>query len=162
MSKLAHRRPSLGSYRRLRVLRSRPIGSNAMPTIEQRRTYAAEYKIPRQAIRTIAMLAVAALCASCQTDSSTDLSSTEPIISNAESNAREECLHQEVARLLEPKGSPLSSLQTIAVTATNFCSQTIATKLKGVSASAAKEDQVKTEQHAFKIGLELRERRASR
>jgi hypothetical protein len=115
----------------------------------------------RQAIRTIAMLAVAALCASCQTDSSTDLSATEPIISNAEFNAREECLHQEVARLLEPKGSPLSSLQTIAVTATNFCSQTIATKLKGVSASAAKEDQVKTEQHAFKIGLELRERRAS-
>ena len=116
----------------------------------------------RQAIRTIAMLAVAALCASCQTDSSTDLSATEPIISNAEFSAREECLHQEVARLLEPKGSPLSSLQTIAVTATNFCSQTIATKLKGVSASAAKEDQVKTEQHAFKIGLELRERRASR
>ena len=119
-------------------------------------------KMARQAIRTIAMLAVAALCASCQTDSSTDLSATEPIINNAEFNAREECLHQEVARLLEPKGSPLSSLQTIAVTATNFCSQTIATKLKGVSASAAKEDQVKTEQHAFKIGLELRERRASR
>ena len=45
MSNLAHRRPSLGSYRRLRVLRSRPIGSNAMPTIEQCRTYAAEYKI---------------------------------------------------------------------------------------------------------------------
>jgi hypothetical protein len=46
--------------------------------------------------------------------------------------------------------------------ATNFCSQTIATKLKGVSVSAAKEDQVKTEQRAFTIGLELREKRASR
>src|ERR1700692_1692670 len=116
----------------------------------------------RQAIRTIAMLAVAALCASCQTDSSTNLSAAEPIISNAEFNAREECLHQEVARLLEPKGSPLSSLQTIAVTATNFCSQAIAARLRGVSASAAKDDQIKTEEHAFAIGLEMRDRRASR
>ena len=58
------------------------------------------------------MFAVAALCASCQTDSSTDLSATEPIISNAEFNARAECLHQEVARLLEPKGAGVFALST--------------------------------------------------
>ena len=113
-------------------------------------------------IRTISVYTVAVLCASCRTDSSPDLSQAQPIVSQAELNARDDCLRQEVARLLEPQGSPLSSLHTIAATATNFCSLTIAAKLKAVSAAAAKEDQIKTEEHAFAIGLEIRGRRVSR
>jgi hypothetical protein len=56
----------------------------------------------------------------------------------------------------------LVPFKPIAVTAASFCSYTIAARLRGVSASAAREDQVKTEEHAFVIGLEMRERRASR
>ena len=63
---------------------------------------------------------------------------------------------------MEPQGSPLSSLQTIAVTATSFCSYTIAARLRGVSASAARDDQIRTEEHAFAIGLDMRDGRASR
>jgi hypothetical protein len=105
---------------------------------------------------------VAVLCASCRTDSSSDLNQAQPVVSQDEFNSREDCLHREVARLLEPQGSPPSSLQTIAGTATNFCSHMIAARLKGVSPATAKEDQIKTEQHAFAIGLEIREKRASR
>jgi len=105
---------------------------------------------------------VAVLCASCRTDSSPDLSQAQPAVSQVEFNVREECLHREVARLLEPQGSSPISLQTIAVTATIFCSQPIAAKLNGVSAVVAKQDQIKTEERAFAIGLELREGRASR
>jgi hypothetical protein len=48
------------------------------------------------------------------------------------------------------------------VTATSFCNHSIAARLRGVSASAAREDQIKTEEHAFAMGLEMREKRASR
>jgi hypothetical protein len=113
-------------------------------------------------IRTLSVLTIAVLCASCRTDSSPDLSRADPIINNADFNAREDCLHQEVARLLEPQNTPLISLQHIAMTATIFCSRAITEKLKGVSASAVRDDQIKAEQLAFAIGLELRERRASR
>src|SRR3984893_19115610 len=89
-------------------------------------------------INLLFVLTIAVLCASCRTDSSPDPSQDSSILSKAELNAREDCLHQEVARLLEPRGSPLNSLQTIAVTATSFCSHTIAARLRGVSASAAK------------------------
>src|ERR1700737_2237888 len=88
------------------------------------------------------VLTIAVLCASCRTDSSPDLGQNSSILSKAELNAREDCLHQEVARLLEPQGSPLSSLQTIAVTATSFCSDTIAARLRGVSAPAAKDNKI--------------------
>lgn len=113
-------------------------------------------------VSALLVFTVATLCASCRTDSPSDLGQAQPVISNAEFNAREDCLRQEVARLLEPQGTTPSSLQAIAVTATGFCSHAIAARLKGVSASAAREDQIKTEQHAFAIGLEMRERRASR
>jgi hypothetical protein len=119
-------------------------------------------RVGSRTISTVSVFTVVVLCASCRTDSSPDLNQAQPIVGQAEFNAREDCLHQEVARLLEPQGSPPSSLQTIAATATNFCSHTIAARLKGVSPAAAKEDQIKTEQHAFAIGLEIREGRASR
>jgi hypothetical protein len=106
---------------------------------------------------------MAALCASCRTDSSADLNQTEPIINMAEINAREDCLHREVDRLLEPKGSAPTSLQDIAVSATTYCSQAIKAKLLKASSSdgreLAKDDQAKAEQRAFTIGLELRESR---
>ncbi|TYO64291.1 hypothetical protein FXV83_23315 [Bradyrhizobium hipponense] len=108
------------------------------------------------------MLAAATICASCQTDSSPDLSRADPIVSNADYNAREDCLQREVARLLEPKNSPMISLQNIAMTATDFCSREIAAKLKGRSASTARDDQIAAEQRAFAIGLELREKNVSR
>jgi hypothetical protein len=114
-------------------------------------------------IRTLSLLGMAALCASCRTDSSTDLIQTEPIINLAEINARDDCLHREVDRLLEPKGSSPISLQAIAISATNYCGQAIKAKLLKSSPSdgreLARDDQAKTEQRAFRIGLELRESR---
>jgi hypothetical protein len=108
------------------------------------------------------VLAIALLGASCRTDSTTDLRGTDPIISKADLEDREACLHQEVARLLEPQNGPRISLHMIAATATDFCSRAIAGKLQEVSVSRARDDLVKTEQRAFAIGLELRERRVSR
>ena len=80
-------------------------------------------------------------------------------------SAREDCLYREVARLLEPKGSPPASLHHIAATATRFCSEAIRSRFQKGAVSAqdvqvlAKEDQARTEQRAFAIGLELRESR---
>ena len=79
--------------------------------------------------------------------------------------AEDERLHREVARLLEPKGSPPASLHNIAATATRFCSEPIRSRFQKASVSThdmkvlAKEDQARTEQRAFAIGLELREGR---
>lgn len=117
-------------------------------------------------MRVLLFIGVAILCASCRTDAQLDPIQTTPIIDAAEINAREDCLHREVARLLESKGSPLVSLQNIAVTATRFCSEAKRTRFQRASVSAdaqnlARDDQVKTEQRAFAIGLELREKRTN-
>jgi hypothetical protein len=109
-------------------------------------------------VRTVSALGMAALCAACRTDATPDLTQNRPLIETAEYSARDDCLRREVARLLEPYGR--SSLQQVAVSATNFCNEGIQAKLKGISSSAAKEDEIKTEQIAFTIGLELREKRA--
>ncbi len=118
-------------------------------------------------MRALLFIAMAMLCASCRTDAQLDPVQTTPIIDAAEINAREDCLYREVARLLEPKGSPFTSLQNIAVTATRFCSEAITTRFQRASVSAldaqklARDDQVKTEHRAFAIGLELREKGAN-
>ena len=116
-------------------------------------------------MRAILFIVVAIVCTSCRTDAQLDPIQTTPIIDAAEINAREDCLYREVARLLEPKGSPpFVSLQNVAVTATRFCSEAIRTRFQRASLSApdaqnlARNDQVKTEHRAFAIGLELRER----
>ena len=109
-------------------------------------------------MRILLIVAIAILCASCRTDTQLDPILTAPIIDAAEISAREDCLYREVARLLEPKGSPLISLQNIAVTATRFCSQAIVARFQRALISGsdaqnlAKDDQVKTEQRAFAIG----------
>jgi hypothetical protein len=114
-------------------------------------------------MRTLLFVAIAILCASCRTDTQLDPIQTTPIIDTAEFSAREDCLYREVARLLEPKGST-PSLQNIAVTATRFCSEAIRTRFQSASVSVrdaqnlTRDDQVKTEQRAFAIGLELREK----
>ena len=113
--------------------------------------------------RTLLFVAIAILCASCRTDTQLDPIQTTPIIDAAEFRAREDCLYREVARLLEPKGSTPSSLQNIAVTAARFCGDAIRTRFQSASVSVrdaqnlTRDDQVKTEQRAFVIGLELRE-----
>ena len=84
-------------------------------------------------MRALLFIGVAILCASCRTDAQLDPIQTTPIIDAAELNAREDCLHREVARLLEPKGSPLASLQNIAVAATRFCSEAIRTRFQRAS-----------------------------
>ena len=116
-------------------------------------------------MRALLFVATAILCASCRTDAQLDPIQTTPIIDTAEISAREDCLHREVARLLEPKGSPLTSLHNVAGAATRFCSEAIRTRFQRASVSApdaqnlARDDQVKTEHRAFAIGLELREKR---
>jgi hypothetical protein len=114
---------------------------------------------------TLLFVAIATLCVSCRTDNRLGPSQTAPIIDSSELSAREDCLHREVARLLEPKGSPPAGLHNIAATATRFCSEAIRSRFQRASISApyaqafAKEDQARTEQRAFAIGLELREKR---
>jgi hypothetical protein len=116
-------------------------------------------------MRALMFVAIAILCAACRTDTQLDPIQTTPVIDAAEISSREDCLYREVARLLEPKGSPLVSLQNIAVTATRFCSEAVATRLRKAAVSAreaqnlVRDDRVKTEQRAFAIGLELRETR---
>jgi hypothetical protein len=117
--------------------------------------------------RALLFIVVAILCASCRTDAQLDPIQTTPIIDAAEINAREDCLYREVARLLEPRGSSFTSLQNVAVTATQFCSDAIRTRFQRASVSApdaqklARDDQVKTEHRAFAIALELREKRTN-
>jgi hypothetical protein len=116
-------------------------------------------------LRTVLFVAIAVLCASCRTEAQLDPIQTAPIIDTTEFNAREDCLYREVARLLEPKGSPPTSLQNIAMAATRFCSHAIAARfhrasiLGSAAQNLARDDQVKTEQRAFAIGLELRAKR---
>ena len=81
-------------------------------------------------------VAIAILCAACRTDTLLDPVETTPTIDAAEISAREDCLYREVARLLEPKGSPPKSLHNIAVSATRFCSQAVTTRLERASKSA--------------------------
>jgi hypothetical protein len=118
-------------------------------------------------LRTVLLFAIAVLCASCRNDAQLDPVQAIPTIDAAEISTREDCLHREVGRLLEPKGSPYVSLHNIAVSATRFCSEAIRTRLQRASVSApdaqnlAKDDQGKTEQRTFAIGLELREKRTN-
>jgi hypothetical protein len=118
-------------------------------------------------VRALLLIGVAILCASCRNDVRLDPIQTTSIIDATEFSAREDCLYREVARLLEPKGSPLAGLQNIAVTASRFCSEVIRARFQKASVSVpaaqqlARDDQIKTEQRAFAIGLELRERGAN-
>jgi hypothetical protein len=118
--------------------------------------------------RTVLFVAIAILCASCRTDTQPDpIQTTNPIIDTGEISAREDCLYREVGRLLEPKGSPPTSLHNAAVAATRFCSEAVRSRFQRASVSTldaqnlARDDQVKTEQRAFAIGLELREKRTN-
>ena len=117
--------------------------------------------------RALLFVPIAILCASCRTDARLDPIQTTAIIDTAEIRAREDCLYREVGRLLEPKGSPPTRLHNVAVTATRFCSDAIRSRFQRASVSAldaqnlARDDQVKTEQRAFAIYLELREKRTN-
>jgi len=119
-------------------------------------------------MRTVLFVAIAILCASCRTDTQLDpIQTTTPIIDTGEISAREDCLYREVGRLLEPKGSPPTSLHNAAVAATRFCNEAVRSRFQRASVSAldaqnlARDDQVKTEQRAFAIGLELRGKRTN-
>ena len=119
-------------------------------------------------MRTVLFVAIAILCASCRTDTQLDpIQTTTPIIATGELSAREDFLYREVGRLLELKGSPPTSLHNAAVAATRFCSEAVRSRFQRASVSAldaqnlARDDQVKTEQRAFAMGLELREKRTN-
>ena len=86
--------------------------------------------------RTLLLVATATLCVSCRTDNRLGPSQATPIIYSSEMSAREDCLYREVARLLEPKGSPPTSLHNIAATATRFCSEAIRSRFQRASVSA--------------------------
>jgi hypothetical protein len=115
--------------------------------------------------RALQFVAIAILCVSCRTDNRLAPSQTTPIIDATEMSSREDCLYREVARLLEPKGSPPKGLHDIAATASRFCSEVVKSRLQRASISThdaqamAQEDQARTEQRAFAIGLELRQKR---
>ncbi|MET4045823.1 hypothetical protein [Bradyrhizobium sp. RT6a] len=118
--------------------------------------------------RALLFIVVTILCASCRTDAQLDPIQATAIIDAAEVTDREECLYQEVARLMEPKGSSPISLQNVAVAATRFCSATVRKRLERAASvspsdaqTLARDDQMKTEHRAFAIGLELREKRTN-
>lgn len=123
-------------------------------------------RISEQRIRALLLVIVAIACTSCRTDAQLDPIQSASNRDAAAISAQEDCLYREVGRLLEPNGSPLVSLQNIAVAAAHFCSQDSITRR--VSATVRdtqklpREDQAKTEQRAFAIGLELREKETSR
>jgi hypothetical protein len=116
-------------------------------------------------IRILSIVAIAVLCASCRTESLPTPNQAEPLIDAAEINARDDCLRQEMVRLLDPQGSAPNTIQEMAVSATSYCSRTIKAWLLRASPTVrdgqelAKDDQIKTEQRAFALGLELRESR---
>jgi hypothetical protein len=115
--------------------------------------------------RSLQFVAIAILCVSCRTDNRLAPSQTTPIIDATEMSRREDCLHREVARLLEPKGSPPKGLHDIAATASRFCGEAINSRFVRATISIhdaqamAQEDQARAEQRAFAIGLELRQKR---
>ena len=87
--------------------------------------------------RTVLFVAIAILCASCRTDTQLDpIRTTTPIIDTGEISAREDYLYREVGRLLEPKGSPPTSLHNAAVAATRFCSEAVRSRFQRASVSA--------------------------
>jgi hypothetical protein len=98
-------------------------------------------------IRTLSLLGIAALCASCRTDSSADLNQTEAPYQHAQINARDDCLRRDAP----------NSLQDIALSATSYCSQAIRARLLKSSPSDRRELARDVEKRAFTIGLELRE-----
>jgi hypothetical protein len=116
-------------------------------------------------IRILSILTAAVLCASCRTESSPAPNQAEPLINGAEINTRDDCLRREMTRLLDPQGSAPNTIQEIAVSATSYCSRAIKARLLRASPTVrdgkelAKDDQIKTEQRAFALGLELRESR---
>jgi len=118
-------------------------------------------------MRALLFVAIAILCASCRTDTQLDPILPTTIIDTAEISVREDCLYREIDRLLEPKGSSPTSLHNVAVAATRFCSEAVRSRFQRASVSAldaqnlARDDQVKTEQRAFAIGLELRGKRTN-
>jgi hypothetical protein len=119
--------------------------------------------------RALLLVATAMFCASCRTeDRLGPIQATSVIGTTAEMSAREDCLYREVARLLEPTGSAPASLHNIAVAATRFCSDAARSRVQRASISGppdardlARDDQIRTEQRAFAIGLELREKRTT-
>lgn len=84
----------------------------------------------------------------------------------AELNAREDCLYREVERLMKLQGSSPVALQDISITVTSLCSHATRARLLRAAPNIrdgqdlARDDQLKTEQHAFAIGLELKEKGA--
>ena len=165
-------RPIRAGISKLPGLRLSMIWINGFPAASDRAIDMVEWEFAgvlfdatEKIARTLLLGAIATLCVSCRTDNRLGSSQATPIMDSSEMSAREDCLYREVARLLEPKGSPPSSLHNIAATATRFCSEAIGSRFQRASVSArdaqalAKDDQARTEQRAFAIGLELRERR---
>jgi hypothetical protein len=119
--------------------------------------------------RALLLVAAAMFCASCRTENRLGpIQATSVIGSTTEMSDREDCLYREVARLLEPTGSAAASLHNIAVAATRFCSDAARARFQRASIAGlpdaqdlARDDQIRMEQRAFAIGLELREKRAT-
>jgi hypothetical protein len=118
--------------------------------------------------RIFLLVAIATLCVSCKTeDRLGPMKATSAADATTAMSAREDCLYGEVARLLEPSGSAPASLHNIAVTATDFCRGAVRSRVQRVSNPAvpedrARDDQIRMEQRAFAIGLELREKRTTK
>src|SRR5436309_14744829 len=87
----------------------------------------------RKMMRTVLFFATAIFCASCRTDAQLDPIRTTSIVEAAEISTWEDCLYREVARLMEPMGSPRISLHYIAVTATRFCIEAVRTRFQKAS-----------------------------
>jgi hypothetical protein len=118
--------------------------------------------------RALLLVATAMFCASCRTENRlTPSQATSAIGTTTEMSDREDCLYREVARLLDPTGSAPVSLHNIAVAATRFCSDAARSRFQRASVSGpdardlTRDDQIRMEQRAFAIGLELREKRTT-
>jgi hypothetical protein len=122
-------------------------------------------RVSEQGSRVLLFVAIAISCASCITDAQLDPIQTASNRDAAGVSDQEDCLYREVSRLVEARGSPLVSLQNVAVAAARFCSQDSLTgRISAAPFRGAqkRDDQAKAEQRAFAIGLELREKGTNR
>jgi hypothetical protein len=94
-----------------------------------------------------------------------------PLPSLADYREREDCLYEEINRLIPERGDSVTELDDIAFLATGICSRLIWQKMVDHAAGLSgmqvmtdelneeEIDQLKTKQHAFAIAMQIREKR---
>jgi hypothetical protein len=122
-------------------------------------------KLEREArlLRLLAVIAISAVCWSCR-EEAVPVPEKPALIDMTEMNAREDCLYREIARHPESRRTSQNDLLDISMTATALCSKAVKARFLKAAPTVkegqelARDDEIKTEQRALAIGLELKEK----